>query len=172
MENGSDRAMRPELIDPTADDPRLEAAIAVGRELYARFEAGEDCTAGLQQLGSIAGMTISKFDLEGAFGSVDAKAFSRQLLVDWSRMPRGLSEPEMLELIERIVSAKADDVQTVYWLRCLEANTGDSNISDLIFWPGEYFGDGDNGRELSAEQILETALRSPKPIVLLGPSTA
>jgi hypothetical protein len=34
----------------------------------------------------------------------------------------------------------------------------DPRIFDLIFHPGEYFGDGDNKRELAPEQVIEVAL--------------
>jgi hypothetical protein len=33
---------------------------------------------------------------------------------------------------------------------------GRGRLSDLIYWPGEYFGD-DNQRELTPEQILDIA---------------
>jgi hypothetical protein len=43
-----------------------------------------------------------------------------------------------------------------FWVLAL--NIPDPRVSDLIFWPGEYFGDGDNRRELSAEQVVDIAL--------------
>jgi hypothetical protein len=55
---------------------------------------------------------------------------------------------------------KVDELQSHYWLACLKANTGDDGISDLIFWPGAYFGDGDDTRIMSSSEILATALQS------------
>ncbi|MCY1461663.1 hypothetical protein D9M71_793420 [compost metagenome] len=49
---------------------------------------------------------------------------------------------------------------TDFWLEMLALNIADARISDLFFWPGEYFGDGDNARELTPEQIIETALKN------------
>ena len=43
-------------------------------------------------------------------------------------------------------------------MRVLEHHL-DPRISDLIHWPGEYFGDGDNSRELSPQDILDIALK-------------
>ena len=37
-----------------------------------------------------------------------------------------------------------------------------SNPSDLIFWPGEYFGDGDDSRELTAEEVADEIISSAK----------
>jgi hypothetical protein len=42
----------------------------------------------------------------------------------------------------------------------LALNIPDARISELFFWHGEYFGDGDNARELTPEQVIETALKN------------
>ncbi len=67
----------------------------------------------------------------------------------------------MLEMIDGLCGiTKVDELQSHYWLACLKANTGDDGISDLIFWPGAYFGDGDDTRIMSSSEILATALQS------------
>ena len=65
----------------------------------------------------------------------------------------------MLELLEAVCTAQGNQVYNDYWVKCLEANTGDDQLGDLIFWPDEYFGDGYDGHELSPSEILEIALR-------------
>jgi hypothetical protein len=47
---------------------------------------------------------------------------------------------------------------TSFWLEMLALNIPDSRIIDLIYNSGEYFGDGDNKRELTPEQVIEIAL--------------
>jgi len=42
-------------------------------------------------------------------------------------------------------------------------------LTDLIYWPGVYFGDGDNSREMTPKEILDTALRAKPRRVLLTP---
>jgi hypothetical protein len=64
----------------------------------------------------------------------------------------------LLELIRRVSTAGAEEHEKIFWLGLLEANVPDKRISGLIFWPGEYFGDGNNSRELSPEEILDIAL--------------
>jgi hypothetical protein len=38
--------------------------------------------------------------------------------------------------------------------RCLK------DLCGLFFWPGEYFGDGDDSGELTPEQVIQTALKN------------
>jgi hypothetical protein len=61
-------------------------------------------------------------------------------------------------LIRRISTADGKEHEIHFWLGLLEANLPDPRIADLLFWPGEYFGDGDNTRALSPEQVLTIAL--------------
>jgi hypothetical protein len=65
----------------------------------------------------------------------------------------------MIELLERICSADGTEFQISYWVNCLELNTGDDRISDLIFWPDDYFGDSQD-HEMTAQEILETAIKA------------
>jgi hypothetical protein len=150
--------MRPELLNPVRDQRRLDAAIAMAQELYALHEAGRDYSTELDTFARFVGTPVSKFDLDGAFGSIDAGGFAESLLTDRSQVPKDLSEGEMVDLIERICKAKGTESQISYWLNCLKANTGDQRLSDLIFWPGEYFGDGYNSRKMSPQEILRTAM--------------
>ena len=124
------------------------------------FEAGKDCSSCVRELASLSGHPILTFAVDTAFGSVCPETFARQQLIDWHNLPADLSDAEMLEMAERVANVSGDDFQTKYWIACLALNTGDSRISDLFFWPGEYFGDGDNSRELSASEIIATAFKS------------
>ena len=150
--------MRPELLNPVRDKRRKDAAIAMAHELYRLHEAGRDYSDRLPEFSENVGRPVSVADVHGAFGSVPAESFAKDLLADRSAIPKDLSEGEMLELIERICKADGTESQISYWLNCLEINTGDERLSDLIFWPGEYFGDGDDSRELSPQDILRTAI--------------
>jgi len=153
--------MRPHLLDPTEGDARLSEAIALAREIYALYESGSDYTANLKRLGLLSGHPVHGFAVHAAFGSAKPETFARRQLIAWDRLPADLTQQEMLEMIEGVCgSIKADEIQREYWLACLRANTGDNKIGDLIFWPGTYFGDGNNARVMSAPEILATALKA------------
>lgn len=155
--------MRPELLTPVDDSDRLGAAAAIACEIYRLHEAGRDYAARLRELGAVVGRSVAVEEAHGAFGSVAPEAFAEQLLAAGATVPTDLSEAEMLELLDRVRRAEGTEAQLDHWLACLRANTGDERLPDLIFWPGEYFGDGDDSRELTSQDILRTALRNGRP---------
>lgn len=149
--------MRAELLSPITDATRLNSATELATRLYRLHEAGEDYTEKLAELSKLTGKTLTAFELSAAVGSIAPETFAAGLLVDRTQIP-SLTEAEMLELLERVCTANGTEFQVGYWLSCLEVNTGDHRISDLIFWPGEYFGDGDNSREMSPGEMLAVVL--------------
>lgn len=153
--------MRRHLFDPTVDDPRLSEALALGQEIFALYEAGADYGAPLRRLGLVVGRPVHGFSVHDGFGSVGPDVFAKRQLVAWDKVPTDLTKDEMLEMVDGVCGVtKADELQRDYWLACLRANTGDEKISDLIYWPGSYFGDGDDTRVMSSSEILETALKA------------
>ena len=151
-----DSSMRPEISDPTACNSSLQEALALSDEIYRLHEEGQDYSAPLRRLARIAKRPIGPHAVLAAFGSIRPITFAKKQLVDWNSLPNDLAEEEMLDLIQRVCQSSGSEFQTEYWVECLRINTGDENISDLIFWPGEYFHDGDNSRELSPSDILRT----------------
>lgn len=65
---------------------------------------------------------------------------------------------ELLELMMRVYNATGSETEHDYWLELLEVNLRNPRLSDLIYWPGEYFGDGNNSREMSPKELLDNAL--------------
>lgn len=149
--------MRPHLFDPVAANPSLPAAQKLARDIYALHEAGATYAAELRELGLLAGRIISLQQVMGAFGSIRPETFAQKSLVDWHALPTDATEAEMLEMLQLVCLAKGSEFQVEYWVECLRVNTGDARLSDLIFWPDEYFG-RPVSKDLSAEEILEVAL--------------
>lgn len=153
--------MRDSLIDPISDKAKLAATEKLVKDLYRLHEAGRPYATEIQQLAHFVDKKSDEVQrhFRYAFGSVSPDTFACQLLVDWNAVPRDLSKPEMLELLSRIFRpSRGEEFLTEYWLKCLRINTKNDRISDLIFWPGDYFRDGDDGRELTPEEVLEIAL--------------
>ena len=150
--------MRPELRDP-GDQEKLQQLRPLTGAVFCLHEAGRDYTEELKKISGLLGRVVGQIDVHGSFGSIDGDEFARWLAIDWHAIPTDLSEPELLELLDAVCEVRGDQVQRDYWLRCLAVNTGDARISDIIFWPDEYFGAGYDGRELTSAEILEVALR-------------
>lgn len=149
--------MRPHFFDPVETNERLPAAQRLVQQIYGLHEAGADYSAELRQLGQLVGRVISLQQVLGAFGSIDPETFARKSIVDWHSVPADATEAEMLEMLQLICQAKGTEFQVEYWVECLRVNTGDDRLSDLIFWPNEYFGKP-VAKDLSAEEILDVAL--------------
>jgi hypothetical protein len=150
--------MRPELSEP-ADQDLFKRVLPLTKAVLQLHEAGQDYAPELHRTSRLLGRIVGKSEVLAAFGSADAEAFARRLAINWQILPTDLSEPELLELLDAVCTARGDPVHIEYWVRCLEVNTGDERISDLIFWPDEYFGAGYDGRELAPVEMLEVALR-------------
>jgi Ca2+-binding EF-hand superfamily protein len=99
-------------------------------------------------------------DVLGAFGSISANEFATRLAIDWDSIPKGLSDSELLELFDAICEVRGGEATLEYWIQCLAINTGDDRVSDLIFWPDQYFGVDHDGRELTSAEMLEVTLRN------------
>jgi hypothetical protein len=151
--------MRPELLDPVRDQTKLQKLLPLTEDVFRLHEAGQSYAEELKAISRLANRIVGKYDVDVAFGCSSPEDFARELLIDWLTLPNDLSEPEMLELLKAVCTTRGNQVCISYWVKCLEANTGDNRLSDLIFWPDEYFGDGFDGRELSPSEILEIALR-------------
>jgi hypothetical protein len=94
-----------------------------------------------------------------AFGTGDPEYFARRLLIDWNRFPSDLTKDEMLELLDALFKVKGTQDRSEYWLKCLEASTGERQLTNLIYWPDQYRNGEYADHELSNEEILEIALR-------------
>jgi hypothetical protein len=156
--------MRDSIRDPLAGNSKLPEVKRMADRLYRMHENGVGSSQALAELSAFVGKPLTKRDLCGAFGTTDSETWAKDLVLDSPQIPTDLSYQEMLELIERVCRADGDEFQVCYWVECLKVNTGDEKISGLIYWPGEYFGDGNDSRELSPKAILDTALSHGKNV--------
>src|SRR5882757_10873619 len=116
--------MRPELLDPLRGNSKLQAATLLAEEIYRLHEAGKDYSNVLSKLIRLSGRVIGKFDVHSNFGTVDAEAFARDLLIDWDSIPSNLTREEMLELAAAICEPQRNQEYLSYWIACLRVNTG------------------------------------------------
>lgn len=151
--------MRPNLLEPVRDQHKLAELLPLTQKVFLLHEMGHSYANELKQLSRIAGRVVGPFSVDTAFGSGSPEYFARSLLIDWDNIPADLTRAEMLEALERVCAAEGSPDRIDYWVKCLAVNTGEANISDLIFWPAEYLGEVYDGSHLSAAEILEIALR-------------
>ncbi|MEB0058731.1 hypothetical protein [Variovorax sp. LG9.2] len=149
--------MRPQLSDPE-DQDKYRQLLPLTDAVIRLHEAGEPYSTELKQMSRLLGRVVGEADVLAAFGSSDADEFARRFSIDWHAVPMDLSEQELLELFEGVCAGRGLSVHVEYWLRCIEANTGDDAVSDLIFWPNKYFGAEYSGAELAPAEMLGVVL--------------
>jgi hypothetical protein len=104
---------------------------------------------------------LTFFDFQGIYEVLDHETWVRQILAGpYERRLKDISQSELIEMARRVMNADSPEHATDFWLKVLALNIPDARVSDLFFWPGEYFGDEDNARELIPEQIIDTALKN------------
>ena len=145
------------IFDNPVDPKSLDLASQLAEQIYALHQAASPYETQLSELSTLVGSPVTQFEVDSAFGSVNPRSFAFDLLVRSVAIPGEISRSEMLEMLQHLLQPKRGEVRDAFWLACLTRGTGDSRISDLIYWPGEYFKDGNNNRELSAEEILHLA---------------
>ncbi|MDA7932925.1 hypothetical protein N9B53_03805 [Mariniblastus sp.] len=150
--------LRPELDFPALDETKIARLTELAMELDGAG-AGQ-CDVELREFNESAGLLIPISEFQGISGGMSHESWVRSVLCEpfVASTPMPTSE-EALVLITRLMSADGEEWELTFWIDVLEKHL-DPRISDLIYWPGEYFGDGNNNRELSPEDILETALNS------------
>lgn len=153
--------MRTEVQNP-ADQLKLLQLTPLTEAVYNLHESGQSYAGELNQISRLVGRIVGKMDVLGAFGSISSSEFAKKLAIDWEAIPRDLADSELLELFDAICEVRGGEASLEYWIRCLAINTGDESVSDLIFWPDEYFGNDYDGRDLTSAEMLEVALRNRK----------
>ena len=150
--------VRPDLMPPILD----ESKVARLAELAAEIDCGrQDQTQDqLAEFNREALTNLTFIDFQGIYGSQDHDTWVRQVLATpYEQRLADITKPELIEMTRRVMEADGPEHAINFWLHMLELNIPDTQISDLIFCPGEYFGVEDNSQELSPEQVVEITLR-------------
>lgn len=148
--------LRPELLPQSLDEAKVQRLA----QLAAAIDGARPGSMGdeVAEFNREAQTTLTFTDFQGIYGGQDHDTWVRQVLAaPYERRLPDVTRAELLELVRRVMENDGEEHEISFWLEMLALNIPDPRISDLIFWPGEYFGDGDNSRELSPEQIVDVA---------------
>lgn len=137
---------------------------SIEREL----EAGGTAEPLLQRWHTHARRQFAPHEFRSYWKSVSKKTFVRDALNPAPSLTKDLRYSEARDVLEALGKAEMSESATIYYLAWLEAQLPGSNISDLIYWPDEWFGDASLFRdehgafksecELSSDQILGYAM--------------
>jgi hypothetical protein len=137
---------------------------AIEREL----ESGGTAEPLLQRWHAQARRRFDPRDFRTYWKAVSRETFVREALNPEPSFDDGVTYREALAVLDAVATAAVPEAETAYYLGWLDAQFPGANISDLIYWPDEWFGDASLFREangafkpeaaLSHEQILGYAM--------------
>lgn len=136
------------------------------------LERGDDATELLEQWHRHATRTCEPHEFTSYWKSQDQEEFVREALYPRPAWVEDLTFDEASAVLEAVARVQLGEAETVYFLKWLEAQFPNANVSDLIYWPDAWFGDASLFRdaggafkpeaELSLDQILGYAMKRSK----------
>ena len=155
------------MKQPEIDESLVQRLAAIA----ARLDGGDENTdaAMVEEFNQLAGTNIPFSEFQGISGGEEHECYVRRVLTDVATGPApGLDRDGLAEMFAKVLADPCDDAYLQYVFSTIKKTFGDEQISDLVFWPGEYFGDGNNGRVMTPEFMADTvfqrhAQRKPSP---------
>ena len=136
--------------------------MALCDSIETELEAGGTAELLLQRWHAHARRQFDPYEFRTYWKSVSKKTFVRDALNPAPSLTEDLRYSEARDVLEAIGDADLSESATTYYLAWLEAQLPGSNISDLIYWPDEWFGDASLFRDehgaFKSENNLTNAL--------------
>jgi len=106
-----------------------------------------------------AGTTYVVENFQTYYGSMEIDEFVGRMLMGIPQLVPDLTYAELRDVLEGQISVSLSEPEINYYLDWLDANLPGANISDLIYWPSEWFKDESLRRvEFTPDQILAYAM--------------
>lgn len=150
--------LRPDLMPPMLD----ESLVARLTNLSEQIDCGhpEQIREQLAAFNREAMTELEHIDFQGIYGGQDHDTWVRKILATpYERRVAEVTKCELIEMARRVMECDGAEHDIDFWLNMLAINIPNERVSDLIFWPDEYFGDMNYSQRLSPEQVVEIALK-------------
>ena len=141
---------------------------ALCEKIEHELECGGDAIELLNQWREKSGVWYEPHEFENYWRSIDIEEFVLGAINGTPEYCADLNYAEAKAVLETILNAELAENQTAFYLDWLETQFPNSSISDLIYWPDEWFDDSlrfrDEGgafkpeAELDLHQILAYAM--------------
>lgn len=150
--------IRHDLMPPVLDESLVSRLTKLAEEI----DCGqpEQAQSQLTEFNREAMTALEFIDFQGIYGGQTHDTWVRKVLAKpYERRVVGVTKQELVELVRRVMEGDGADHEVEFWLSMLEINIPNERISDLIFWPDEYFDDVNYSQDLSPEQVIEIAFK-------------
>lgn len=129
--------------------------------MAARLDGGDEVSDAslLDAFNRLAGTDIPFSAFQGIYGAEEHIDNVRRVLTDRAKeTSTDLGREGLIEMFAKVLADTCDDAYLQFVFTTIEKTFGDTQVSDLVFWPGEYFGDGNDQRELTPELMADAVL--------------
>ena len=113
----------------------------------------------LDEFNRLAGLSLNWRDFQGIYGAEEHDVWVRRVLIlDRTPARPGLTREELITLFRRAVDGDGvmkDEDALTFLDATIEKSLGVAGVTDLIFWPNEWFGDDDVQRTLTPEEMAD-----------------
>ena len=150
--------LRPEFQTPSLDE-NLVARLA---DLAARIDGARPGEADeeLAEFNALAGTTFDADAFQDIYGGEEHEAWVRRLLsTRLAPVVADLTRDDLVAVFARILARNdRSEEERDYLFATLAKSLDDPRISDVVYWAGDYFGDGDDARSRTPEEMADAAL--------------
>lgn len=113
----------------------------------------------LEEFNELAGTDEQLSNFRNIPGVCEYETHVRSLLTaSLTTATPGIGKGALARMFQRLLDDPTDDSYIEFVIATVETTFGDKHVSDLVFWPGHYFGDGDHTRELSATEMADAVI--------------
>lgn len=144
-------------LEPPDLDPEQVALLAALAERLDGVAEGES-EEWVGEFNRLSGLELVWPDFQGVYGAEDHETFVRRNLLLAQARPQDLDRADLVSLFSRILADVTDDAFVAWAVATIERSCGLDGVSDLIFWPDQWFGDGHLQRELTPEELADAIL--------------
>jgi hypothetical protein len=139
--------------------PITDKEMAWYTELCRRIENRRHSDDDLAAWNRRAGTEYEEAEFRSYYGSMEIDDFVAIMLMGVPKLVPDLTYAELRDVLEAQLSATLSEAEVSYYLRWLEVNLPNADISDLLYWPDQWFRDETMLHvELSHDQILAYAM--------------
>jgi hypothetical protein len=148
------------LRPPTPTAEEVAAYTDLCRQIEnGRYADEEELSALLARWNARAGREYRAAEFRSYYGSMEIEDFVGEMLMGTPAFVPDLTYTELRDALEGVLSAVLSEAEQGYCIGWLETNLPGANVSDLIYWPNEWFADEAMFHiELTADQILAYAM--------------
>ena len=149
--------LRQELLPPNQDEPSIQRVLSLLLHVTALVDSGKPADREIAVFNAATGQDYDRFAFHNIESFTSYESFAAIAVAGRPPQFSCINDAEYIEIIRRLGTGEASEVESHYWLQLLETNLGCSEISDLLYWPK---------RQLSPIEILQEARLKPAALAL------